>query len=129
MAQDINYISGQIIDAAIKIHTTLGPGLLESVYLAALAAELRKRGFMVKREVPIKVEWEGEDLGIGFRADMVVEDAVVVECKAVERNEKVHLRQLRTHVRLMQLHLGLLLNFGMPLLKEGIFRHAENLQE
>lgn len=129
MARQINEVTGIIVDAAIKVHTVLGPGLLESVYMAALAAELRKRGLKVLREVPIYADWEGEDLGIAFRADMIVEDAVIVEGKAVEQTAKVHRRQLRTHVILTKLKVGLLLNFGVALMKDGIIRHVEGLEE
>ena len=129
MERTINELTGIIIDAAIKVHRVLGPGLLESVYMAALAAELRKRGLRVEREVPIPVEWEGEPLGIGFRIDMLVEGLALVEGKAVEENHKVHLRQLRTQVRLAKRNVGLLLNFGMLLMKDGIFRHVEGLEE
>ncbi|MCB9894446.1 MAG: GxxExxY protein [Planctomycetes bacterium] len=125
MARDINDITGTIVDAAIKVHRVLGPGLLESVYMAALAIELRKRGLKVEREVPISADWEGEDLGLAFRADMLVEDEVYVEGKAVEQLIPVHRRQLRTHVRLTKKRIGLLLNFGAALMKEGIVRHIE----
>jgi GxxExxY protein len=128
-AERINHISGEIVDAAIKVHKVLGPGLLESVYMAALAIELRRRGFDVKQEVPIRASWEGQDIGIGFRADMIVEDRVLVEGKAIEQLAKVHKRQLRTHVRLMEVKLGLLLNFGEVLMKDGIVRHVEGLEE
>jgi len=120
---------GIIVDAAIKVHRVLGPGLLESVTMRALAAELRKRGLFVEREVPIRAEWEGEDLGLAFRADMIVEELVMVEGKAVEQLAKIHSRQLRTHVRLTKLKVGLLLNFGADLMKKGILRHVEGLEE
>lgn len=97
--------------------------------MAALAAELRKRGYKVEREVPIRVDWEGEDLGVGFRADVLVEDIVLVEGKAVEENARLHRRQLRSYVRLAKKNIGLLLNFGLELMKEGIFRHVEELEE
>lgn len=125
MPRDINEVTGIIIDAAIKVHRVLGPGLLERVYMAALAIELRKRGLKVEREVPITAEWEGEDLGLAFRADMLVEDQVYVEGKAVEQMHPVNRRQLRTHVRLTGRRVGLLLNFGEVLLKDGIVRHIE----
>lgn len=129
MARSVNEITGIIVDAAIKVHGALGPGLLEGVYLAVLAIELRKRGLQVELEVPIRLEWEGQEVGVALRADMIVEDAVIVEGKATEENARVHLRQLRTYVRLAKLKIGLLLNFGMSLMKEGIFRHAEGLEE
>jgi len=129
MAHSVNEISGIIVDAAIKVHSSLGPGLLEGVYLAVLAIELRNRGLKVELEVPIRLEWEGQEVGVALRADMIVEDAVIVEGKATEENAKVHLRQLRTYVKLAKLKIGLLLNFGMSLMKEGIFRHVEGLEE
>ena len=129
MGRSENEISGIIVDAAIKVHRVLGPGLLESVYMCALAIELKKRGLHVLREVPIRAEWEGEDLGMGFRADMIVENLVLIEGEALEKLAKVHLRQLRTHVRLTKKKLGLLLNFGTALMKDGITRHVEGLEE
>lgn len=129
MDRSVNEITGIIVDAAIKVHGALGPGLLEGVYLAVLAIELRKRGLKVELEVPIRLEWEGQEVGVALRADMIVEDAVIVEGKATEENARVNLRQLRTYVKLAKLKIGLLLNFGMSLMKEGIFRHAEGLEE
>ena len=129
MKQDLDTITGIIIDAAIKVHRVLGPGLLESVYMKALAIELRKRGLKVEVEVPIRAEWEGEDIGIGFRADMLVEDRVLVEGKAVEQTTRLFLRQLRSQVRLSKRRVGLLLNFGMELMKDGIVRHVEGFDD
>ena len=129
MSRDINETTGMIVDSAIKVHRGLGPGLLESVYMAALAIELRKRGLRVEREVPIRADWEGEDLGLAFRADMLVEDQVYVEGKAVEKLIPVHRRQLRTHVGLTRKQIGLLLNFGEQLMKDGIVRHIEGHEQ
>ncbi len=129
MARTINEITGIIVDAAIKIHSLFGPGLLESFYMAALAAELRRRGLRVDREVPIRVDWEGDDLGVAYRADMIVEDVVIVEGKAVEQNSRIHARQLRTHVILSKRKVGLVLNFGLASMKDGIVRHVEGLDE
>lgn len=125
MRAEIDRITGIIVDAALKIHKTLGPGLLESVYMKALAIELRKRGLRVEVEVPIHADWEGEDLGVAFRADMIVEDLVLIEGKAVDQNNQLQKRQLRTYVRLARKDVGLLLNFGLALMKEGIVRHVE----
>lgn len=124
-----NDISGEIIDAAMLIHRELGPGLLESAYLAILAAELTERRFAVKTEVPIPVRWKGETLDVGFRADMVVESKVIVELKSVERVAPVHHKQLLTYLRVADKRLGLLINFGAPYLKDGIFRAVNGLEE
>ncbi len=122
-----NEISGIIVDAAYKIHTTLGPGLLESVYEAVLAFELAKRGLHVKAQQAIPVIYEDVRLDLGFRADIIVDDKVVVEVKSVEIIAPVHPKQLRTYLRLMELKLGLLINFNVPLIKDGITRVVNNL--
>lgn len=124
-----NEISGVIVDAAYKVHTTLGPGLLESVYEATLAYELEKRGLTVERQVPIAVTYEGLRFDIGFRADLRVEHLVIVELKSIERTLPVHKKQTLTYVRLSGLHLGLLLNFGAPRIKDGITRLVHELSE
>lgn len=122
-----NEIAKEIVDAAYKIHTTLGPGLLESVYEAVLAYELRKRGLRVDTQRPIPVIYEGVRLEEGFRADMVVEDKVIVELKSVEAVHPVHKKQLLTYLRLAHNRLGLLINFGALLIKDGISRVVNNL--
>lgn len=122
-----NEISGIIVDAAYKIHTTLGPGLLESVYEAVLEHELLKRSLSVVTQQPMPVVWEEVKLDIGFRADMIVGGKVVVEIKSVESVAPVHPKQLRTYLRLMDLKLGLLINFNVPLIKDGITRVVNNL--
>src|SRR5579862_2727549 len=109
----INRVTGAIIDAAIHIHRTLGPGLLESVYLNVLEYELRKRGLRVEREVPIPVVWEEVHLEVGFRADLIVEGMVVVELKSVEAVAPVHKKQVLTYLRLTGMKVGLLINFGV----------------
>ncbi|MCH2242603.1 MAG: GxxExxY protein [Aquabacterium sp.] len=120
----MNEISGAIVDAAYKVHTTLGPGLLESVYEAAMEYELRKRGLRVVRQVPIPVVYEEVRLEEGFRADLIVEDKVIVELKSVEAVYPVHKKQLLTYLRLADKRLGLLINFGASLIKDGISRIA-----
>ena len=122
-----NEISGIIVDAAFKIHTQLGPGLLESVYEKVLEHELAKRGLKVVTQQPMPVVWEDVRLDIGFRADMIVDGKVVVEIKSVESVAPVHPKQLRTYLRLMDLRLGLLINFNVPLIKDGITRVVNNL--
>ena len=122
-----NEISGIIIDCAIKIHKTLGPGLLESVYQAALAYELRKRGLEVSVEQPIPVVYEEVKLEVGFRADLIVEKKVVIEVKSIEAIAPVHSKKLLTYLRLAGKKLGLLLNFNVVLMKDGIKRVVDNL--
>ncbi|NJR75287.1 MAG: GxxExxY protein [Scytonema sp. CRU_2_7] len=122
-----NEIAKEIVDAAYKVHTTLGPGLLESVYQAVMEYELRKRGLRVEAEQPIPVVYEGVHLEVGFRADLIVEDKVIVELKSVETVHPVHKKQLLTHLRLANKRLGLLINFGAFLIKDGISRVANGL--
>jgi GxxExxY protein len=124
-----NEITSQIVDAAYKLHTTLGPGLLETVYEVALAHELQKRGLRVRRQVPIPVEYDGIKFDEGFRADLLVEEFVIVELKSVEKNHPVHPKQLRTHLVLARLQLGLVLNFGLETMKDGITRVVNGLPE
>jgi GxxExxY protein len=124
-----NQISAIIIDTALDIHRRLGPGLAESVYQVVLAYELTKRGLRVEQEVPIPVEWDGIKMEIGFRADIIVEGMVLVELKSVETVAQVHKKQLLTYLRLTNLKLGLLLNFGSALMKDGIHRVANGVDE
>ena len=124
-----NEIARQIVDAAFNIHTTLGPGLLESAYQAVLIYELRKRGLLVEAEKPVPVKYESVQLDIGFRADLVVEDKVIVELKSIEQIASVHKKQLLTYLRLADKRLGLLINFGAPLIKDGITRIVNHLDE
>lgn len=124
-----NQISQIVVDAAIDIHRRLGPGLLESVYQVILAHELAKRGLHVEREVPIPVQWDELHMDIGFRADLIVEGIVLVELKSIESLAAVHKKQLLTYLRLTSLQLGLLLNFGAALMKDGIHRVVNGLEE
>jgi GxxExxY protein len=124
-----NAITQQIVDAAYHLHTSLGPGLLESVYEVALAHELQKRGLRVRRQVPIPIEYDGLKFDEGFRADLLVEESVIVELKSVEKNHPVHPKQLRTHLVLAKLQLGLVLNFGLERMKDGITRIVNGLPE
>jgi len=124
-----NEIAQVIVDAAYKVHTTLGPGLLESVYEAVLAHELEQRGLAVARQTPIPVLYEGVQLEEGFRADLVLENKVIVELKSVEEVAPVHKKQLLTYLRLADKRLGLLINFGAALIKHGITRVVNRLQE
>ncbi len=117
-----------MVDAALKIHRELGPGLLESVYEAVLAKELAARGFHVARQTPVRFEYDGMVFEEGFRADLLVDDLVIVELKSVEKLAPVHSKQLLTYLRLMILQAGLLINFGAATLKEGLHRIVNNLQ-
>jgi iron complex transport system substrate-binding protein len=121
-------ITGAIVDVALKIHLELGPGLLESVYEAVLARALERRGFHVERQKAIRFEYDGMVFEEGFRADLLVEDRVIVELKSVEKLAPVHSKQLLTYLRLMNLPVGLLINFGAATLKEGLHRIVNNLQ-
>jgi GxxExxY protein len=122
-------VARTIVDAAFKVHKTLGPGLLESVYDVCLAHELSKRGLAVVRQRGIPVVYDSIRLNLGFRADMVVEDLVVVETKSVDSIAMIHRMQLLTYLRLMEKRLGLLLNFNTTLMKDGIRRVVNGLAE
>ncbi len=124
-----NAIAKEIVDAAFRIHTTLGPGLLESVYDAVLAFELDRRGLRTVRQQPIPVVYETVRIDTGFRADLIVEDKVIVEIKSVEVLAPVHKKQLLTYLRLADKRLGLLLNFHVALIKDGITRIVNGLEE
>ena len=122
-----NDISGIIIDCSIKVHKILGPGLLESVYKAALAYELGKRGLEVVIEQAIPVIYEEVKLDVGFRADLIVENKVVIEVKSIEALATIHGKILLTYLRLMDKKLGLLINFNVELVKNGVKRVVNNL--
>lgn len=125
--KDINIISGQIVDAAMQVHTRLGPGLLESIYERVLAYELEKRGLKVDRQVAIPLRYDNLSFEEGFRADLIVDETVLVELKSVEVLAPVHGKQVLTYLKLTNLRLGLLINFGAAMLKDGIKRIANNL--
>jgi GxxExxY protein len=120
-------ITGEIVDASIRLHQDLGPGLLESVYEAILSKVLTRRGLTVERQKPICFEYDGISFDDGFRVDLLVEGRVVVELKSVEKVAPVHSKQLLTYLRLMNLPVGLLINFGAATLKEGLHRIVNNL--
>ncbi len=124
---ELNDISAAIVDAAMKVHSRLGSGLLESVYEVCLRRELEKRGLKVLAQVGLPVVYEGETLEVGYRVDLLVEDQVIVELKSVERLCEAHEAQLLTYLRLSNKRLGLLLNFGAAHLKDGIKRMVNNL--
>ena len=122
-----NEIAKIIVNTSFSIHTKLGPGLLESVYEEILYFELNKQGLKVERQKAIPVIWNEIKMGIGFRADLIVESKVIIEIKSVEAIAPVHPKQLLTYLRLTGYKLGLLINFNEPLIKTGITRIVNNL--
>jgi GxxExxY protein len=124
-----NAIGTICIEAAIELHRDLGPGLLESVYEIVLAHELSQRGLSVKRQVPISISYRGMIFEEAFRADLLVEGKVIVELKSVEQISKAHRKQIQTYLRLTGLKLGYLFNFGAALMKEGIVRAVNGLED
>ena len=119
---DINRITGQVISCAYNLHTRLGPGLLETVYEAVLAELLIQRGLSVERQVKVPIHFEGLRFDEGFRADLIVDGCVLVELKSVERSAPVFIKQTLTYLRLLELPIGLLINFGAARLSEGLKR-------
>jgi len=124
-----NELSAIVVDTALDIHRRLGPGLLESVYQEVLMYELRKRGLRVEKEVPIPVIWDTVKLDVGFRADLIVEGLLILELKSLEKVAPVHKKILLTYLRLADKRLGLLINFGTELLKDGLSRVVNGLAE
>ena len=122
-----NEIAKIIVDAAFQIHKRLGPGLLESVYEVVLAHELKKRGLRVKRQVQVAIVYDDIKFDEGFRADLIIEDKVIVELKSVENIVPVHKKQLLTYLRLSDKRLGILINFGSELIRDGISRVVNGL--
>jgi GxxExxY protein len=122
-----NEIATIIVDCCYKVHVNLGPGLLESVYEEILTYELLKQGLKIKRQQPIPVIYETVKLDLGFRADLIVEDKVVIEIKSIETIAPVHGKQVLTYLRLTNLKLGILVNFNEALIKDGIKRIVNNL--
>jgi iron complex transport system substrate-binding protein len=125
--REIDDITAAIVDASLKIHRDLGPGLLESVYEAVLAQALVKRGFEVERQMPIRFEYDGLVFEEAFRTDIMVDSQVIVELKSVERLAPVHGKQLLTYLKLTNKSVGLLINFGAATLKEGLHRVVNRL--
>ena len=124
---ELDDVTGAIVDAAVKVHLALGPGLLESVYEVVLARELDRRGLRVERQKTVAFEFGGLRFDEGLKVDLLVEGMVVVELKSVETLAPVHKKQVLTYVRLLNLHVGLLVNFGSSTLKEGLHRVVNNL--
>ena len=124
-----NEIATAVVEAAYKLHTGLGPGIFETVYEVTLAHELRKRGYRVERQVPVPIIWDGLKFDEGFRADLIIDDCVLVELKSIQALEPVHSKQVLTYLRLTNKRLGLLINFGESRIKDGIKRVVNGLPE
>ena len=124
-----NEIGTLVVEAAIAVHRELGPGLLETVYEVVLARELCERGLKVDRQVPVPIRYKDISFDEGFRADLVVEGKVILELKSVERVMAAHKKQVQTYLRLTGCRLGYLLNFGQDVMKTGITRCVNGLQE
>ena len=125
----INEITEIIVDRSLHIHRRLGPGLLESVYQRVLIIELRKAGLVVQSEVPVSIVWDDEVIDESFRADLLVEDQVIVELKSVEETTPLHRKQVLTYIKLADKEVGLLINFGERLVKNGVHRLVNNYQD
>ncbi len=126
---DISELSGKIIGAAIEVHKGLGPGLLESVYEECLCHELKLRGLSFERQKPLIVKYKDTILECGYRLDMVVENKIILELKSCEKIDPIHKAQLLTYLKLSGLHLGLILNFNVPVMKNGVVRIVNELSE
>ena len=119
---DINKLSREIIGAAIEVHKALGPGLLESAYERCLCHELNLRVLSYKSQEPLAVRYKGIKLDCGYRLDIVIEDKIILELKSCEKVDPIHKAQLLTYLKLSGLHLGLILNFNVPVMRDGIVR-------
>lgn len=123
---ELERITREVVDCGLQLHRDLGPGLLESAYEILLCRLIEERGFQVRRQVPIAISYQGVVVDNAFKADMLVEGRLLVELKSTERHEPVHAKQVTTYLRLMELPLGLLMNFGLPTFKDGIRRIAND---
>jgi GxxExxY protein len=126
---NLNDVSGAVVHAAFKVHSALGPGLLESAYQQCLAYELKRNGLQIRTEVPVPVVYDQVKLEAGYRLDLLVENSVIVEIKAVDALAPIHRAQLLSYLRLMDRQLGLLINFHVPLIRDGIVRVVNNFRE
>ena len=124
----INKLTSEIIGAAIEVHKVLGPGLLESAYEKCLCYELGQHGLRFDRQRPLSIQYKGLQLDCGYKLDIVVQDTVILELKSCDRVEPIHKAQLLTYLKLSGLKLGLLLNFNVPVMRDGITRVANRLQ-
>jgi GxxExxY protein len=129
MSWDLNQISSKIINVAIEVHKELGPGLLESAYEECMCYEFRLRNISFDRQKPLPITYKGNMLDCGYRLDVVVENGVILELKSCEKLEPIHKAQLLTYLKLSKLKLGLLLNFNVPLMREGILRVVKGMDE
>jgi len=125
--RSLDDITGVVVDAAVRLHKALGPGLLESVYEIVLMRDLQRLGLRVERQIPVSFEYEGLNFTDAFRLDLMVEGQVIIEIKSVEAFAPVHTKQLLTYLRRMKFPVGLLLNFGAPIMKNGIKRVVNEL--
>ena len=126
---EINQLSSKIIGAAIEVHKVLGPGLLESAYEKCLCHELKLRGLSFDNQKPLPLVFKGEKLDCGYRLDIVVDNAIILELKSCEKIEPIHKAQLLTYLKISGLPLGLVLNFKVPVMRDGIVRIVNNLEE
>jgi GxxExxY protein len=126
---NMNQLSSKIIGAAIEVHKTLGPGLLESAYEQCLCHELSIQGLLFEKQKPLSIDYKGQKLDCGYRLDIVVEKAVIIELKSCEKIEPIHKAQLLTYLKLSGLNLGLILNFNVSLMRDGIVRIVNELSE
>jgi GxxExxY protein len=126
---DINQLSSKIIGSAIEVHKHLGPGLLESAYEECLCHELELRDILFERQKPLPIEYKGKRLDCGYRLDIIVEGQIILELKSCDKFEPIHQAQLLTYLKLSNLNLGLLLNFNVPLMKDGVMRVVNELEE
>lgn len=124
--RDIDAVSGDVLDVALRLHRQLGPGLLESVYETVLAARLAQMGYRIARQRAIDIHFEGLHIDNAFRIDLLIDERLIVEIKSVERLSAVHAKQVLTYLRLTGLPVGLLINFGGETLKEGVRRFVNN---
>ena len=126
---NMNQLSSKIIGAAIEVHKTLGPGLLESAYEECLCHELNIQGLLFEKQKPLTIYYKGKKLDCGYRLDIVAEKAVIIELKSCEKVEPIHKAQLLTYLKLSGLNLGLILNFNVPLMRDGIVRIVNEFSE
>ncbi|MFC1812261.1 GxxExxY protein [Thermodesulfobacteriota bacterium] len=126
---EINKLTGQVIGAAIEVHKAIGPGLLESTYEECLCHELKLRKISFKRQVPLPIKYKGVNLDCGYRMDLVVEGAVILELKSCESIDPIHKAQLLTYLKLSGLSVGLLMNFNVTVMKDGIIRVVNEYED
>jgi GxxExxY protein len=127
MMERFNDLTGKVIDCAMKVHTRLGPGLLESAYEACLLFELHRNGVQAHSQVDLPVNYDGVKIDVGYRIDVLVEDAVILELKSVDETRPIHEAQLLSYLKLSDMRVGLLINFNVVHLKDGIKRMVNNL--